>query len=575
MEENNQEALQLAESARQMGTLLKDNNVIIWADWVICAVMAEIGPFALAEGYVHEELTLIEMPEIDYRMKAMVPYQAGVMEMNRGDFSMAAKWLKIALKQSIDLSLEYTKFFTYGCNVYVQDRLQNFEAGKMNLEAMKVSARGMLRESNPHLWSYYCACQGEHHFLSKQYALAAEAAEKALVFREKAESKILLCKCLILLGAAYREIGETGKALGYLNRAMDVNDRIQSSPLEASGRLQLALLSLRLGEQAEFEQHSNQALAIGAKESLESFYLVPDWQLQLIIENLPERVSFPGYRQKLCIKLGKTALPPSKAVQNQEAQGGRLHFHLLGPFAVEADKDRQLEACANKPLYLLKILAVVHAKISTQKIIEEMWSDWDCKLAMNNFYSVVHQLRKYLGDNDAVKSSRGFCWLEPDFFTTDLEQFEQLLGGAQACLQRKETQRAVKMFEQAIALYRGELLEGDVLGELLGAQRVSLERKYYHSVIELSRLLIQLKDFDRAITQLNQVLTNPFCDEDAFQLIMGAHYLSGNTRQAIQIYNKLKNSLLTEYGMEPHANTTQLILDIKEGRDISLERKAG
>ena len=555
------EAIQLAERCRQFGLLHKHENIILWSDWLICAAATEMGNFGVAKGYLLEALEKADLPEVDYRMKTTMQYQAGHFYLKQGDFKSALHWFHLALSNK---SQDMFSFYIHRHCAYVEDNLRNFEKGYYHISEMQNCARLVLKKGNHHLWCSSLLAQAEHHLICKNTLLAQELAEEALADAEMVGAKILVVRCNIILGAIYRELGQYSQSLESLNQALEIAKVIGSPIYKASCDFHLAILYKRQGDQEKFEGYINRALSIGAKEKCTHFYGLPTWEMKEIINSFDKRVPYLGYIQELNERLGKT-----KAVESIRIQPKKMFYiRLLGPFSIDSN-DRQLGTCTNKALYLLKLLAVVNSKTSIQKVIEELWPDWDQKLAMNNYYAAVHQLRKYLGDKSFVKSDKGLCWLDKMYYTTDLAEFDNYVSQARKYIGINDYQQAAKEYESALMLYRGELLEGDNLGEALFAEKVDFERRHYNAVIDYCRLLIKGKEFDKAVNLLNKLLTNPFADDDAYRLIMIASNLSGNHRQAIQIYNKLKSALLNEFDAEPHPLTTKLYTLIKEGQDIS------
>jgi DNA-binding SARP family transcriptional activator len=223
-----------------------------------------------------------------------------------------------------------------------------------------------------------------------------------------------------------------------------------------------------------------------------------------------------------------------------------------------------------KAMYLLKMLLITDGPVSIERIRDELWPDWDTELAMKNFYFLLHQLRKYLDAKDAVLFKHGLCSLDRDLYDTDVRQFNASVTRARECVEQKEYESGIASYEEAIRLVRGGLFEGDVLEPILFSKKVHMERMLYNVCLDFGKLLIKTRKYEDAVNVLSRSLENSFADEDAYKLLMLAHYISGNGRQAVRVFETLKSRLKEEMNIEPHAMTTKLLQRIKAGEKLDL-----
>src|SRR3990172_4317428 len=136
----------------------------------------------------------------------------------------------------------------------------------------------------------------------------------------------------------------------------------------------------------------------------------------------------------------------------------RLELRLLGAFEARLDGKLITGFESSKVRALLAILAAdAQRPQPRQRLAGLLWPDWPQASAMSNLRYALADLRKNIGDREAhppfLSISResiqlkvdSDCWL-------DLVEFEQGLSTASS-------------LSMAVALYRGEFLEGFALAD--------------------------------------------------------------------------------------------------------------
>ena len=223
---------------------------------------------------------------------------------------------------------------------------------------------------------------------------------------------------------------------------------------------------------------------------------------------------------------------------------------------------------SRRAVYLLSLLCTREEPVSMDKILEEMWPDWDYYTARNNFYFTLHRLRKSLNNKDLIGFKNGQCWINQDIVWTDIKQFDLLVEESRRLLNNNQQKKSLTMLSHASAHYRGELLEGMELGPILALEKDAAAKKYCASLSEAGRILLEIGDYQQAVEVLTRASLNDFFDEQSYRLLMLACYASGNQRQALEIYQKFSKLLREEMGAHPQKATRQLRDLILSGQDI-------
>jgi DNA-binding SARP family transcriptional activator len=103
----------------------------------------------------------------------------------------------------------------------------------------------------------------------------------------------------------------------------------------------------------------------------------------------------------------------------------------------------------------------------------------------------------------------------------------------------------------AIDLYSGELLPQDRYEPWVEQRRAELRGLYLSLHVELADLYEEGEEYCSAIEALSRVVAEEATNEGAHVGLMRLHALSGQRREALGQYERLREALLEEFGSEP------------------------
>jgi DNA-binding SARP family transcriptional activator len=159
-----------------------------------------------------------------------------------------------------------------------------------------------------------------------------------------------------------------------------------------------------------------------------------------------------------------------------------IRFAILGPLQVQRSNE-ELDLGSRKERLLLGLL-LVHANraVSIDRIIDALWAEHAPRSAAPTVHTLVSRLRRVLdperrGDTDdpiIVREPSGYVLRlgDADF---DAPQFENLVGDARMALASGDASLAVGQFDDALALWRGEVLGGLGVTEFVHAEAARLD----------------------------------------------------------------------------------------------------
>jgi DNA-binding SARP family transcriptional activator len=234
----------------------------------------------------------------------------------------------------------------------------------------------------------------------------------------------------------------------------------------------------------------------------------------------------------------------------------KLELRLLGVGSVRLD-GRELKFATRKLLALLTYL-VLEGETPRSKLADLFWSDNFEDDARRNLRRELHRLRE-LGLRDWLHSSDTTVGLlEP--FWLDVHDFEALVTAGK--------------LEAALELCSGELLEGLKLEGALGfekwleTRREALTRTRHRAILELAERLETKGDWRKALEFHQLLLNEDPIQERQHREVMRLQYLLGEREVALLQFERCKQTLRTELGLEPLPETVALAERIRVAQHL-------
>jgi non-specific serine/threonine protein kinase len=140
----------------------------------------------------------------------------------------------------------------------------------------------------------------------------------------------------------------------------------------------------------------------------------------------------------------------------------------------------------------------------------------------------------------------------------DVEAFEEA-----AVMARHAMEPAA--YRAAIDLYSGELLPQDRYEAWAEERRAQLRGLYLSLLLEMAGFYEERKEFGEAIKALGRVVAEDPTHEGAHVGLMRLYAVLGRRREALGQYERLRDTLSREFGVEPEAATVRLHEEIWAG----------
>ena len=242
-----------------------------------------------------------------------------------------------------------------------------------------------------------------------------------------------------------------------------------------------------------------------------------------------------------------------------------LRIEMLGAFSVSVGSRtiRQNEWRLTKAAALVKLLSLASGhRLHREQVMHVLWPNSGRSAASNNLRRVLHSARKAL---DPVEGSR-YLASEGDSLVlcpsadlwVDVEAFEDAAIAA-----RRSGDPAA--YRAALDLYAGDLLPADRYEGWAEEKRAELRRLYLELLVELATACEERGDLGRAVEALRIAVAKEPALEEAHAALMRLYALLGQEVGASAQYERLRDALSKELGMEPSTATKRLRDEIASG----------
>ncbi len=250
----------------------------------------------------------------------------------------------------------------------------------------------------------------------------------------------------------------------------------------------------------------------------------------------------------------------------------QLKLSLLGSFTATLDGKLVHAFESDKVRALLAYLAVEADRPHRREALTGMlWPEKLESTARHSLNQALYNLRQALGNHNRSAASLlttsdtvQFCLGDGDW--VDMTEFKRLM---ECCEQHPPHPHTAcgeckTRLEQAAALYRGDFLSDLSLKDSLAFEewamvtREQLRLKMQHALQQLARYCEQLGDCEQAIASASRLVEMDSLWEEGTRQLMGLLAKKGQRSAALAQYDRLKQALKHELGIEPEPSTQAL-----------------
>jgi DNA-binding SARP family transcriptional activator len=245
-------------------------------------------------------------------------------------------------------------------------------------------------------------------------------------------------------------------------------------------------------------------------------------------------------------------------------------FLTLGPLAIVTPDGPIVPSAPMLRRTLVLLLFNADTVVAFGTLLEELWDDRPPRSAKTTLQTYVYQLRKLLdvssSGHPAGGSSQTALLTRQSGYELrlgaddeiDARRFENLLSRAKVMRSEGLLDDAGAMLRDALALWRGTVLDDAEVGPVLGATVVRLKEAHKEALELRLDLDLQLGRHRELISELSSLVRKHPGHEGFVGKLMIALVRAGRRSDALDVYRKTRAELVNGLGLEPSIETQQL-----------------
>ncbi|MBV8597796.1 MAG: winged helix-turn-helix domain-containing protein [Actinobacteria bacterium] len=232
-----------------------------------------------------------------------------------------------------------------------------------------------------------------------------------------------------------------------------------------------------------------------------------------------------------------------------------LEIHLLGPFEALVD-GTAADVGGSKRQALLAVLALRPGRVvDVDTLVDALWGEELPAAPRNALHHHVARLRAALGEHALTGSVDGYALAHA---RVDAADFEELLAETRHAQRDGDVAAAAEAIGSALALWRGQALQGLATTTWLSAEARRLETLRADALEEQFEVSLALGEHRELVSAIQSALAaNPFRERLWGQLML-ALYRSGRQADALETFQEARRVLADELGLEPGPDLRRL-----------------
>lgn len=257
-----------------------------------------------------------------------------------------------------------------------------------------------------------------------------------------------------------------------------------------------------------------------------------------------------------------------------------MEINVLGPLTAH-ERGVSLVPSATKPRQILAVLALQAGHVVTvPTLVEEVWGSEVPRSAATTLQTYILQLRRHIAaglvgqpgrcPKDVLVTQHGGYLLDVGTGLVDAQEFDTLLRSGRSAFADEDFGSASDLLGRALGLWRGPALVDVRVGSVLELEVLRMEENRMAALERRIDADLRLGRHRELVPELH-VLTarHPMHENFCAQLMLALHR-SGGAWRALEAYQRLRETLVNELGLEPSPNLRRLHRAVLSG-DPELE----
>ncbi len=241
-----------------------------------------------------------------------------------------------------------------------------------------------------------------------------------------------------------------------------------------------------------------------------------------------------------------------------------MEFKLLGTLEVTDGMLSRTPTAPKIRQVLAALLVRANHFVSVDALIDELWGEDPPTSAVTTIHTYVHHLRKELNNTSSATPTARLA-TEPQGYVLhvcedhlDAAVFTRLADEGARQLESNQPAEASKTLRMALGLWRGPVASGVTAGRILQARAAHLEELKMQTIELWIQTEIVLGKLGLIIPDLRSLVTTHPLNERLHAHLIAALKQAGRRAEALDAYQRFRQILDTELGLEPSQELRQL-----------------
>lgn len=401
------------------------------------------------------------------------------------------------------------------------------------------------------------------YLFQRRFAEAKRQSDRALSVGPPGQSRLFRGIYLIVSGAIHGELDKTAAAERDLTEAIRLLRACGAKQQEANAHLMFALLESKRRRHANARQHIDDGFSIGQRLGITYFATLTGEQLRFLASKAIDLDICTSYCRSLMVRCASTGAPP------------RIRVFCLGDFRVEIEGNLLQDSRwkGKRARVFVKLLASQgNASLTRDQILDALWPTTTSDRLSPLLSGLLHRVRKIF-DPSGRKDRADSCILqEGDRFLlnrhmvwTDVGAFLSAVETARRARTEGDQRITLKAFEEAIALYTGDLLPHDAYDDWTIPVREQLRRIFTEAIDRAAEISESLGEQDSSRVLYERMFSIDPCHDHACRWLMNRHLSEGHRHKAVRIYECHELAVRKELDCDPDEQTKKLYRNIIGG----------
>lgn len=237
----------------------------------------------------------------------------------------------------------------------------------------------------------------------------------------------------------------------------------------------------------------------------------------------------------------------------------QVDIQLLGPMCVRVD-GQVVTPTAAKQRKILALLALNAGRVvNTTTLTEELWDAEPPATRTATLQTYILQLRKRLaGTPGSIATHHGGYLLCETACRTDITDFDCYALQGRAAAEARDYRAAADLLARSLSFWRGPALSDVPPGRVLGLEALALEERRLGILERRIEADLALSRHTDLLGELYSLTASHPIHENLAGYLMMALYRSGNSGRALAAYQRLRDTLHSDLGLDPSPRIQRL-----------------